>query len=531
MVENSASCSAGKATACLLVLGVVMASLTARAQESEDIEEILAALEAAGLAPSEIDQGAWTEPPPESGKGLAGGMDFSGSVRLRGIFTAPDVFRQDLRLDLRAGPAGGRVRFAALDGRFQFLGGALNLEGNSSRLVMGYTGLQSGLGLLLAAPGRGRSPTADSSFRKPGSRLALWSAAPESHTVNGAALKTTWRRLTVSALAGNSGLTANKPVAQTKALSAGLAWGQGSLGLIALQSGNGQGISLWGLGSQGTLETGGECAVWREGPEKSLSITWEVTATLRPSRAWLFQGAMAESGGGNRSPLGRRSVFQRGDEGSGWGLRGRWSGLKGLQLALLAAESLNRVSLPQPRLEKTRTWDFIGLLRVNRILRLDFRLRSFSSRRWLWDDRFPWRPASLVTTEGRMQGKLGLTWENRGDRLSAAGRVLQTGDSEESARRVLIQVDFRRAVRPWFQVRGAYGTAWADPVDLVSAVSPLPGLVQPRHWGSWRSESLLGIGATGRLFQFWGGVSRRLPSRQDNQVASWQGWLELRAEW
>jgi hypothetical protein len=79
-------------------------------------------------------------------------------------------------------------------------------------------------------------------------------------------------------------------------------------------------------------------------------------------------------------------------------------------------------------------------------------------------------------------------------------------------------------------------SAWGDPVDLVRALTPLPGVVVVRHWGRWRSEAVVGIAgelgaATVRL-----ALARRLPepgaaADPVPESSALEGWLEASAAW
>ena len=88
----------------------------------------------------------------------------------------------------------------------------------------------------------------------------------------------------------------------------------------------------------------------------------------------------------------------------------------------------------------------------------------------------------------------------------------------------------RRLSRRW-RMRGSWVTAWGDPVDLVSAVVPVTGLVLPRHWGHWRSETLLGLEWMVRAASMQAAGSLRYPALESGVQPVPTLWLKADVRW
>ncbi len=100
-----------------------------------------------------------------------------------------------------------------------------------------------------------------------------------------------------------------------------------------------------------------------------------------------------------------------------------------------------------------------------------------------------------------------------------------------NGRRSLISLTGKyRAGRTW-KLRGGWVTAWGDPVDLVSAISPLAGFVLPRHWGRWRSETVLGLEWVGRGARVQAAGSLRQPEPASGERNVGTIWVEAGARW
>jgi hypothetical protein len=121
------------------------------------------------------------------------------------------------------------------------------------------------------------------------------------------------------------------------------------------------------------------------------------------------------------------------------------------------------------------------------------------------------------------------------ERNRARGRLtIRTHAAEKevgSGRRSLLGLNGHLNLGSGWRVRGTWVTAWGDPVDLVSAVSPMTGLVLPRHWGHWRSESVLGLERTGRTVRIRLAASLRRPDQDPSNNPLPSCWAEAEIRW
>lgn len=232
------------------------------------------------------------------------------------------------------------------------------------------------------------------------------------------------------------------------------------------------------------------------------------------------------------SPLAVRSPLLKGEQGRGWALRGTWKASRGLGLALLATESFLGTMLNDPRRDLIRAWDFMVKVKTSPTVNLTFRLRSTAKRRWEWSDRYRWLPAALAHLESKLQGQVRSSWKaTEFISIVVTGNLLQKSSTYGPSVRSLAGISGKWQWSPVVQLRAGYGSAWGDPLDLVSAISPLPGLVLPRHWGAWQSETYLGIGLRKGGWRLKGAVSLRRATQLSENAGNVQAWLESAWVW
>lgn len=485
-------------------------------------------LEAAGLAPSAEEQAdLLAEQAEAAGSGPAGGIPGEGSLRVRGYFFPEEPWRRDGRLDLVLGP--GRLQGRYVQGGEQpgLAGGTLEVGFGPLGLVGGYLGLQGGFGLLLARSGRTGSLAADGKLELPRGRLSRWATWPDRRTLQGAGLRWGGGGWELQAAGGRT------PQDGLPVFGGNLVWaGEKTLiGMSGLQVGPGRGLSLWGGGRREFLEWNLETAGWLPASDQRAQLSWQATVGLAPDPRWGLQGGWAQGRGGPRSPLGARPAFLAGDEGWGWALGGHWKPRRAWRMSLLATASEAREIGGEPRRDAERVWDAIAVVGAGPGLRLDLRLRSKSTRRWAWSERYPWQAPVPLVRESRLQGQLGVEGTSGERTLKAGFRWLQVAEPAESSRRWLGYVGGTWRWGPHWRGRAGYGAAWGAEQDLVSAVAPLPGLVLPRHWGSWRSETYGGLGWVRGNLAVWAAFSWRRPAGEEALPGAWQGWLDGRLAW
>jgi len=142
------------------------------------------------------------------------------------------------------------------------------------------------------------------------------------------------------------------------------------------------------------------------------------------------------------------------------------------------------------------------------------------------------RPMPIVTCAVLQGNKILLKAGQWSDWL--AGCLLRSyglDAASGSGRRSLFNLSARYGLSPNWKLRGAWVTAWGDPVDLVSAIVPVTGMVLPRHWGAWRSEMVLGGEWRHRRARVQAAGSWRQPEARDQLPAVLTLWLEAGIRW
>jgi hypothetical protein len=232
-----------------------------------------------------------------------------------------------------------------------------------------------------------------------------------------------------------------------------------------------------------------------------------------------------------RGPLlANRPAVLPGWSGRGYALRG-FAPLAGdLRLRVL----LHRGHMPDltgVRGLETKTLGDVQLVkRLSEAVRIGVRYRRTGRQRREWSDRFPWQAARTVLLEDRGVVTGQATWEEDGARVRLMVRTYAREAASGTGRRSLAVLSGHMDWGGNWTLRGSWATAWGDPVDLVSAVSPLKGMVLPRHWGRWRSETVLGLGWSHRGILVQAASSRRVPAADGPAgplVAAWGqvGWV------
>lgn len=501
---------------------------------SEEMDEVLQELEAADLPPSAEQQALWQQEL-ERARKTSGGLNRSswgGQARWRGYLGLAGLQKWNGRLEVHSGPARVRVRLGRDLAGTAIMGGALEICARWGRMVVGNLGMEAGAGLLLAGPGRGRTLAADGNLGRARARLAGWTGIPEGRTIQGVGTAGNYRQFSLEFMAGV--LFKHLESVSSEVQAATVSWaGQSSvLSVSGLNAGNGWGLCLWGRGQKSILEWTAEVARWQ--PQSSVRpvVSWQAVVACRPLKDWLIQGGVAWGQGGPVSPLAVRSALLKGEQGRGWAFRGTWKASRGVGLAMLVTESFLGSMRPDPRRDLIRAWDFMVKVRTSPTANWTFRLRSTSRRRWEWSDRYRWLPAALAGLESRLQGQARFSWKATDfSSLVLTGNLLQKETTDGPSVRALAGISGNWQWSPEVQLRAGYGSAWGDPLDLVSAVSPLPGLVLPRHWGGWQSEIFLGIGLRKGGWRLKGAVSLRRASQLSENAGNVQAWLESGWAW
>jgi hypothetical protein len=447
------------------------------------------------------------------------------------------------RLRWRAGAVAGGLRH---DGRFELTGarvagrGVLRLRpdaaadaagGGHLRLGVwkawaGHLTLRHGFGLAAADPARRTSLAADQGFGGTTGGLAVRTAAangPRGFQVGLETAAGRWRLASV--------------------------WqsGRGAPGSVSVRVARGGGAGEWAAFVR--RDTTGITSSWSGRLVRpSLAVQWELAgrrAQAGPAdlatvagMSWLVSPALRleiQSGVAAGPWSVPAAVLPTGAR-SGWAVRLGWRDRGQGTLELLLQEARLWPELSPPRRRTQQVAEVVWERRAGSNTTLALRARRTARSETTWSERNPWRPGEVSPAATRTSFTALLEWEGIGTRLTGQWRSFAVGSSSGGGTRQLMSLGARRHVtRRWTGWLEAT-SAWGDPVDLVRALTPLPGVVVVRHWGRWRSEAVVGIAgelgaATVRL-----ALARRLPepgaaADPVPESSALEGWLEASAAW
>lgn len=519
----------------LAVVLTVVISATSVAQEiPEDVEEALGVLSEAGVPPTREELARFMEEA-ENGEspGRPPGFPFSihGSVQVRvGKFQFEGMDHYG-KITLETRWLRIRARIREYRSGLRETTGAVEAQGESIELRVGELGLVQGHGLLIGAPGRGSSLAADMGFLPRAERLVTWLGTTDSRSLSGIAGRARHRNLSLRFLNGRPGNSKGVTNSRTTVVQLGSLRRDWRISLAGLAGNPERGVSLAGRFKMNPLFGSFETLVWTVAP--GIPATNAVVLHL----GWKFPGGTGLEGqlayadlAGAPGQASRPAVLP-GWDGRGLALRGYTRTRSGLVLRAMVhlGRNLDRGGA-RSRKEKTLI-DLQAGKKLSPRVDLAVRYRSTDLRAWHWSERYPWQPPRLEASQRRTIISAQVVLE----RSRFRGRLLirSYGLDKEigNGRRSLISLTGRYRTGQAWKLRGAWVTAWGDPVDLVSAISPLAGFVLPRHWGRWRSETVLGLEWNGRGARVQAAASLRQPESGEGERTVGTIWVEAGARW
>ncbi len=451
----------------------------------------------------------------------------AGRLTWRAAFPATGM-RQDGRLVLTGARLAGSAALRLRPGESAGVAGGGSLQLGRWRLWGGHLKLRHGFGLAAGDPARRGALAADQSFGGPAGGLAARTSVASGGGGAGFGFEAAVGRWHLAALGG-----------QPTAGSQGLDWaarlaraGQaGPWAVLVRRDSTATAVSASGRLSRQTLVMGWELAMVRPpaGPGAVAAVT---AVAWQPSARWK---AELLSGAGHGAGAGSTAVLPAGAR-HGWAVRLAWRdrGQGGLELlAQGAAQSVAGTSTRRRSLAVLEAaWD----RRVAPGTQANLRVRRADRADLTWEERAPWQPGVPGQPAVRTLLSGGIEWEQGPARLGAGWRSFTVSGSTNDGNRQLFGITGRYVSGGRWSAWADLATAWGDPVDLVRGLVPLPGVVAARHWGTWRSEALVGLGWGGRSLQLGAALARRLPAQPAAGLdaaagPSLEGWIEARASW
>lgn len=436
------------------------------------------------------------------------------------------------RVDL--GQAWWRLRgkIKATAGAPGLVTGTLIVDKARFGLYLGQVGYAHGYGLLVAAPGRSRTLAAGVSLAPRRSGPVAWTSTADTRTLNGGAIKGRIGNWTLDLMSGQVSEPKAPVIHYDQPILAALSYGTGRqrCGVLVSRLSGQLGASLAGDFQNRAWRVAFEGATWRRADRTSLDGAWQVMLEWR-HRQWGRLMAMTGAGLGPEGSLqGVRAPGAPGWYGGNWALSAVFRPGPGRTLRVLMAQAHHRQTLVGEERHRVQNIDVQGNWRVSDSDQVSARYRLRRQRAWVWDDRYPWQAPVLENQTDRTVLTLRFDRQRANWSGQVTVRTASFSGTSLPGKRSLMSVGGRWRWSDRWWLRGAWTSAWGDPVDLVSAICPMPGLVLPRHWGHWRSEIVGGVEMHWHRWRFYLAASLRRP---DSPMAatSTAAWSAFQWRW
>jgi hypothetical protein len=500
----------------------------------EDVQETLRVLSEAGVPPTREDLVRFLEEADRKTDSASGwGLPF----RTRGSFQLRVGHFQHLGWDkygkvtlettwLRAR---ARVRVSGAGKREAT--GTLAVGRDFFEVRVGELGLVQGHGLLVAAPGRSPALAADTGFAPPRERLVTWLGYPDSRALSGWAMEARLKSWILRILSGRRRPTPTVPARHIEIIQVGIHhrnWGISATGLSGKPA---MGASLAGEWMAQPLSASFETVVWQAGHGIPPTGAAVLQVRWNPVRGSGIEGAFGLADHAKSPGLASRPPVLSGWSGQGFVLRAFTRFGSGFSMQALVHRGRHRDRTGSSSRNEKILVDLQARKTVSPFVSLAVRLRSTGLRSWSWSERYPWQPPRADMPRRRAVLSAQVTLE----RGAMGGRLLvrSYGLDQEGpgGRRNLIGLSGKYGVGQAWKLRGTWVTAWGEPVDLVSAIVPMTGYVLPRHWGHWRSETVLGLEWAGHGARIQVAGSIRYPELESGNSPVPTLWVEVDVRW
>ncbi len=408
----------------------------------------------------------------------------------------------------------------------QALSAALNF--GSLQIRAGGLGLTAGYGLLLSSPGRSGGLAAGQALQPQRNRLKGWATAPDNRSSLGMGFSWAPRGWSIMGLHGRQDEA--REGTTIKAVCVGKTLGRFNVGTAVMEMAGQRGLSLSGGFSEGGRHLGFEWALWGRKGQSTKQGVWLVSLNTPLMWGAVLGVQWAASNGSAGPVMGVRPWVLDAWAGAGWAVRLSTRKLKSWRLKLLWAQSRGHDWVGAHQSQSKQFIDILVLgkpwLQGELSLRWHQRIRCWEA----WSEDHPWLPPALVKEDERQGFTLRWKFVNPGRVWTYSLRSLGRQGATTNGRRTLFSVRHRRTLAGKTSFLVSFQTAWGAAVDLVTASSPMRGVLLPRHWGHWSSEISAGL-----EFPLWGmklmaAVARREPAAGEDRQPDVGIWAGARAQ-
>jgi len=454
---------------------------------------------------------------------------FQGFWGWRQQWTSPSNSGWNAKLDIESKGAHLRYRQVNRSQGISGRGGFLVYNYSSLTVGVGDFGLNHGFGLLKAGPGRGSYLAADSRLGPKRQGVRRWAGGYDTGAVRGGTVHWSigdkWDALLVFGSVHNPEKGEDSTLLQEKMIRLGSITNSGhQWGVLVAASGKNRGMSLTGSAKGHGLHGSFEVAGWQAAEEVKPAFAWAMEVGLESRKNWVLEGIVVATDGAGIFTGGHLPYIPAGEDGRGWFLRtGRRVSGKG-RLLLVIGKMGHRTPTGTGQRHQSTLLDLQGRWLPKSGIEISGRWRRRQRKSETWSPIYPWQAPHLAGQELRSVLTCQLSCKFQPLTTRVMARLYQQGKDADWGTRSLITISATYWLSSCYAVQGSNTTSWGDPIDLVSALSPMAGLVLPRHWGSWSEETTFGFRFEWNFLQCRLGCSRRVPENrmtQNNQISIW----------
>lgn len=399
----------------------------------------------------------------------------------------------------------------------------------SLQLQVGGLGMSSGYGLLISTPGRSGGLAAGLSLPLQKNRIKGWASSAEKRSALGVGFSWKPNGWQVMAMHGRVG-DPDQGLEQS-AVSVQKHQESFTYGAAIMETQGQRGVSLNGRWLNGRHLLGFEWVQWGQDNLQNRQGVWLVA--LKSDLGWglTLEAQWAAANGSVGPASGVRPVVLDAWGGAGWAVRVSRGFMKSWRLKLLLAESRGH---DWDGLHQIQSKQFVDILVMGRpqphwnvSARWHQRMRSWDA----FSESYPWLPPALVKQDERLGLTLDAKFAGASGTWVYSLRSLGRNGATSSGRRTLVSVRHRRSLAKNISLLLSFQTAWGAAVDLVTAISPIGGVLLPRHWGSWSSEILAGVDFSVLAIRLMVAVSHREPAAGQERLPEMGIWAGAKSLW